>query len=282
MTDIIDGKGLAARIRRELTQECADITARRGRPPGLAVVLCGDDPGSATYVRNKAKAATEVGILSEVIRRPATHSQAELLADVDQVNARPDIDAFLVQLPLPAGMDANAVIERIAPEKDGDGIHPLNLGRLMMGVPGPRPCTPQGILALLDYACTELKGARAVVIGRSLIVGKPVALLLQERHATVTMCHSRTTNLADEVARADVVVVAAGKPRLVRGEWIKPGATVIDVGTNRVNDKWVGDVDFDGAIGRAQAITPVPGGVGPMTIAMLLANTVRAASLRHR
>jgi methylenetetrahydrofolate dehydrogenase (NADP+)/methenyltetrahydrofolate cyclohydrolase len=282
MTEIIDGKALAARIRNQLKQDCETLRSQRGSPAGLGVILVGDDPGSATYVRNKEKAANEVGILSQVIRRPATMRQDELLMLVDELNARPDIDAFLVQLPLPKGLEANPVIERIQPEKDGDGIHPINLGHLVMGVQGPRPCTPMGIMALLDEAKTELKGARAVVIGRSLIVGKPVALMLQERHATVTLCHSRTTNLAEEVRRADVLVVATGQPAFVRGDWLKPGVTVIDVGTNRVNDKWVGDVDFAGAQGRARAITPVPGGVGPMTIAMLLRNTIQAALRRKQ
>jgi len=281
MVTLIDGKAVAAAVRDEVRVEAAAFRAAHGRGPGLATVLVGDDPASATYVRNKRKACADCGIESIGHELPANMSQAALLAVVAELNARRDVDGILVQLPLPSGLDAGAVVEAIDPAKDADGLHPANQGRLVAGLPGPRPCTPLGILRLLDSAGTDLKGARAVVVGRSNLVGKPVALLLLERHATVTICHSRTRDLAGEVGRADVLVAAIGQPRFVQGAWIKPGATVIDVGTNRLADgKLVGDVDFAAACERAAAITPVPGGVGPMTIAMLLKNTVAAARLR--
>ncbi len=281
MATLIDGKAVAAAVRDEVRVEAAAFRAAHGRGPGLATVLVGDDPASATYVRNKRKACADCGIESIGHELPANTSQAALLAVVAALNARLDVDGILVQLPLPAGLDAGAVVEAIDPARDADGLHPANQGRLVAGLPGPRPCTPLGILRLLDSTGTDLKGARAVVVGRSNLVGKPVALLLLERHATVTICHSRTRDLAGEVARADVLVAAIGQPRFVQGAWIKPGATVIDVGTNRLADgKLVGDVDFAAACERAAAITPVPGGVGPMTIAMLLKNTVAAARLR--
>ncbi len=281
MATLIDGKAVAAAVRDEVRVEAAAFRAAHGRGPGLATVLVGDDPASATYVRNKRKACADCGIESIGHELPANTSQAALLAVVAALNARRDVDGILVQLPLPGGLDAGAVVEAIDPAKDADGLHPANQGRLVAGLPGPRPCTPLGILRLLDSTGTDLKGARAVVVGRSNLVGKPVALLLLERHATVTICHSRTRDLAGEVGRADVLVAAIGQPRFVQGAWIKAGATVIDVGTNRLADgKLVGDVDFAAACDRAAAITPVPGGVGPMTIAMLLKNTVAAARLR--
>jgi methylenetetrahydrofolate dehydrogenase (NADP+)/methenyltetrahydrofolate cyclohydrolase len=208
---------------------------------------------------------------------PATTSREELLGLVAELNGRADVHGILVQLPLPKHLDSNAVIELLAPAKDVDGLHPISQGHLLAGVPGLRPCTPLGVMRLLDEAGVDLKGRRAVVVGRSLLVGKPVALLLLERHATVTICHTRTRDLADEVARAEILVVAAGVPGAIAGEWVRPGATVIDVGVHRTERGLVGDVDFAGARQRASAITPVPGGVGPMTIAMLLANTVQAA-----
>jgi methylenetetrahydrofolate dehydrogenase (NADP+) / methenyltetrahydrofolate cyclohydrolase len=245
--------------------------------PGLATVLVGDDAASAVYVRMKHKACEAAGLLSVGIEMPGTTTQAELLAQVDELNARDDIHGILVQLPLPDGLDENEVIERLKPEKDVDGLHPISQGKLLAGTPGPRPCTPAGVIRLLDEVGVDPKGKRAVVVGRSLLVGKPIALLLLERHATVTMCHSRTADLAREVGEADILVAAIGKPRAIPGEWIKPGATVIDVGVNRTDDGLVGDVDYESAVKRAAHITPVPGGVGPMTIAMLLSNTVDAA-----
>jgi methylenetetrahydrofolate dehydrogenase (NADP+) / methenyltetrahydrofolate cyclohydrolase len=282
MGQIIDGKAVAAAVREEVRGEAAAFRAAYGRAPGLATVLVGDDPASATYVRSKHKACGECGIESIGHVLPANTSQAALLALVAELNARPDVDGILVQLPLPKGLDANAVVDAIDPAKDVDGLHPISQGRLVSGVPGMRPCTPLGVLRLLDSAGVELKGARAVVVGRSNLVGKPVAFLLLERHATVTICHSRTRDLAGEIGAADIVVAAMGQPLFIKGEWIKTGATVIDVGTNRTAEgKLVGDVEFAAAQARAAAITPVPGGVGPMTIAMLLKNTVTAAHARE-
>ncbi len=277
----IDGKAVADEVRSEVRSEVPEFRRRFGVAPGLATVLVGDDPASATYVRNKRKACAECGIESLHHELDASTSQDELLALVKQLNARPDAHGILVQLPLPAGLDSQAILEGLDPAKDVDGLHPLNQARLMAGTEGLRPCTPLGVMRLLDSKKVELKGARAVVVGRSLLVGKPLALLLLERHATVTLCHSRTRSLAEEIGRADIVVAAIGKARLVEGSWIRPGATVIDVGINRGADgKLVGHVDFDAARERASWITPVPGGVGPMTIAMLLANTLRAAELQ--
>ncbi|MBC7792281.1 MAG: bifunctional methylenetetrahydrofolate dehydrogenase/methenyltetrahydrofolate cyclohydrolase FolD [Clostridia bacterium] len=275
---ILDGKALALRVREGLRADVAMVVGKRGRPPGLAVVLVGDDPASAVYVRNKEAAAGSIEMFSEVIRRPASLTQAELIAIVEALNARADIDGYLVQLPLPKGLDVVATTNAIDPDKDADGLHPVNLGRVMTGEPGPRPCTAAGVLALIDEAGLDLQGKHAVVIGRSTIVGKPTALMCLERNATVTLCHSKTPDLAAEVRRADLVVAAVGKPGLVRADWLKPGAVVIDVGTTRADDgKLRGDVDYAGASAVASAITPVPGGVGPMTIAMLLRNAVRAA-----
>jgi methylenetetrahydrofolate dehydrogenase (NADP+)/methenyltetrahydrofolate cyclohydrolase len=275
---IIDGEAIAKAIRAELAERVTELTPRLGRPPGLAVVLVGDDPASAVYVRNKERAAAQVGLASRVIRMPATSSTSDVLAAVDALNDDPAVDGFLVQLPLPDGVDEAAVTQRIAATKDADGLHPNNLGRLLAGLPGPRPCTPSGVLALLDAAGVELEGIRAVVVGRSTIVGKPVAAMLLERNATVTICHSRTRDLEAVVREADVLVAAVGRPALIRGEWIAEGAAVIDVGMNRVDGKLCGDVEFEAAAARAGAITPVPGGVGPMTVAMLIRNTVEAAA----
>jgi methylenetetrahydrofolate dehydrogenase (NADP+)/methenyltetrahydrofolate cyclohydrolase len=276
MAQILDGKALARDIRVQLKQEIDAARSRLGRAPGLAVILVGDDPASATYVGNKEKAAAEIGMHGEVIRMPATATQESVIAAVRQLNADPAIDGFIVQLPLPSHIDEAAVLGVIDPDKDADGLHPTNLGRLLAGIPAPRPCTPAGVMRLLELAKTPLKGARAVVVGRSEIVGKPMALMLLEQHATVTICHSRTADLAGEIARGDVVVAAVGKAALVKGAWIKEGAVVIDVGTNRVDGKLVGDVEFAEAEKRARAITPVPGGVGPMTIAGLMGNSVAA------
>jgi methylenetetrahydrofolate dehydrogenase (NADP+)/methenyltetrahydrofolate cyclohydrolase len=271
----IDGKAVAGRVREEIRARVTEISDRVR--PGLATVLVGDDPASAIYVRNKGKACAKAGIKSIQVELPASTGQPELLATVDELNSRDDVHGILVQLPLPDGLDEKEVIERISPAKDVDGLHPTSQGRLLAGVPGPRPCTPLGIMRLIDEAGVDPKGKRAVVVGRSLLVGKPVGLLLLERHATVTYCHSRTSDLAAEVGRADILVAAIGKPRVIQGAWIKPGSTVIDVGVNRTDEGLVGDVDYETAVERAAHITPVPGGVGPMTIAMLLFNTVEAA-----
>jgi len=281
MAQIIDGKAVGAAVRDEVRGEVEAFRARCGRAPGLATVLVGDDPASATYVRSKRKACAECGIESIAHELPAATTTHELLALVEQLNARNDADGILVQLPLPQHVDAAAVLDAVDPAKDVDGLHPLNQARLIGGQAGLRPCTPLGVLRLIDTTGVELKGARAVVLGRSSLVGKPAAFLLLERHATVTICHSRTRDLAGEVRQADVLVAAIGKAQLVRGDWIKPGSVVIDVGTNRnAAGKLVGDVEFEAARERAAFITPVPGGVGPMTIAMLLKNTVAAAEAR--
>jgi methylenetetrahydrofolate dehydrogenase (NADP+)/methenyltetrahydrofolate cyclohydrolase len=275
--ETIDGKAVAAVVRGEVRARVARL-AERGTTPGLATVLVGDDAASQIYVGSKQKACAEVGIRSFGHKLPATTTQHELLALVRALCANPEVHGILVQLPLPKGLDTQAAIEAIDPVKDVDGLTPTSQGRLVGGMPGLRSCTPMGVMRLLDEVGTELRGARAVVVGRSVLVGKPMALLLLERHATVTMCHSRTRDLGEEIGRADVVIAAAGQAGLVRGEWIRPGAVVIDVGTNRGADgKLCGDVEFAVARERARAITPVPGGVGPMTVAMLLVNTVTAA-----
>jgi methylenetetrahydrofolate dehydrogenase (NADP+)/methenyltetrahydrofolate cyclohydrolase len=273
---VLDGKAIAARVREEVRTRVAAIV-RAGTVPGLATVLVGDDPASAVYVRNKEKACRDLGMASFGYALPATTTREELLGLVDELNRRADVHGILVQLPLPKHLDPGEVVARIDPAKDVDGLSPVSQGRLLAGAPGLRPCTPLGVMRLLDEAGVEPKGRRAVVVGRSLLVGKPVALLLLERHATVTVCHTRTRDLAGEVARAEILVVAAGVPGAIPGEWIRQGAAVIDVGIHRTERGLVGDVDFAGAKTRASVITPVPGGVGPMTIAMLLANTVQAA-----
>jgi methylenetetrahydrofolate dehydrogenase (NADP+) / methenyltetrahydrofolate cyclohydrolase len=272
---ILDGKQLALTIRARLREQISAKVAVGVRPPGLAVILVGDDPASQIYVRNKERAAEKMGMLSKVIRLGAHASQQEVLDAVEAVNQDPQIDGFLVQLPLPGSIEDEAVTQAICPDKDADGLHPENLGRLMAGLHAPRACTPSGVMALLDEAKIPIEGRHAVVIGRSTIVGKPQALLLLERNATVTLCHSRTQNLAGHVLQADIVVAAVGKPCFVSGDWIKPGAAVIDVGINRNTQGLVGDVDYESAAQKARWITPVPGGVGPMTIAMLAQNTVQ-------
>lgn len=278
--DLIDGKAFAAALRARVADQVAGFAAAAGRAPGLAVVLVGDDPASAVYVRNKARACAAAGIAGIEHRLPADTAQAVLLALIDRLNADAGVDGILVQLPLPQGLDAQAVIAAIDPAKDVDGFHPLNAGRLALGLPGFVPCTPLGCLMLLKDRLGDLAGLEAVVIGRSTIVGKPMAQLLLAENATVTLAHSRSRNLDAIVHRADIVVAAAGRAGLVRGEWIKPGATVIDVGINRTAAGLAGDVDFAGAASVAAAITPVPGGVGPMTIACLLRNTLIAAGAR--
>ena len=273
----IDGKAVAAAVRGEVRERAAQLAAR-GIEPGLATVLVGDDRASQIYVGSKERACGEVGIRSFGHRLPAAIPQAELLDLVVRLGRDDRVHGILVQLPLPTPLEAQPIIEAIPPAKDVDGLHPVSQGRLLAGQPGMRPCTPLGVMRLLDETGVQLRGARAVVVGRSLLVGKPVALLLLERHATVTMCHSRTADLGGEVGRADVLVAATGQAGLVRGEWVRPGAVVIDVGINRGADgKLTGDVEFAPAAERASYITPVPGGVGPMTVAMLLANTVTAA-----
>jgi methylenetetrahydrofolate dehydrogenase (NADP+)/methenyltetrahydrofolate cyclohydrolase len=278
MATIIDGKAVAKEVQNQIKQEVDGLERRWGLAPGLAVVLVGDDPGSHIYVRNKEKACKEVGIKSFEHLLPATISEKELLALVHQLNKDKRVHGILVQLPLPPHIHAEKILEAITPHKDVDGFHPVNLGMLALGGDGFRPCTPMGIMRLLEAAHCDPKGKHAVVVGRSNIVGKPVALMLLEKHATVTICHSRTLSLRDEVGRAEILVVAIGKAGLVRGDWVKPGAVVIDVGVNRLpNGKLGGDVEFETAKDRASAITPVPGGVGPMTICMLLFNTLKAA-----
>jgi methylenetetrahydrofolate dehydrogenase (NADP+)/methenyltetrahydrofolate cyclohydrolase len=278
---IIDGKAIAAKVRAEVAAGATGLRAR-GIAPTLAVVLIGDDPASAVYVRSKTKAAREANVDVRDHKLAATTTQAELMALVKTLNDDPIVDGILVQMPLPKGLDADAVIRAIDPAKDVDGLHPQSLGNLAGGKPTFVSCTPKGCMRLLREVNAQVEGARAVVIGRSLLVGKPVALLLQNANATVTVCHSRTRDLADEVRRADIVVAAIGKPELVKGDWIKEGAIVLDVGINRTPEgKLVGDVAFTAAAQRARAITPVPGGVGPMTIACLLENTVEAARRRR-
>lgn len=273
----IDGKALALRLEDELSSRASACSAA-GVEPRLAVVLVGEDPASQVYVRNKGRAAKRVGIETRDHRLPADTNRETLLALVASLNEDPGVHGILVQLPLPEHLDADEVLLSIDPAKDVDGFHPYNLGRLLMGDPTFVACTPQGCMRLLAEAGVELSGARALVLGRSTIVGKPMAQLLTQANATVTVAHSRTRDLPEEVGRADVVIAAVGREKVVKGEWLKPGAVVIDVGINRGEDgKLYGDVDYEGAQGIAAAITPVPGGVGPMTIACLLANVVVAA-----
>ncbi len=279
---IIDGKAFAAELRGRVAAAVAELKSGRGLTPGLAVVLVGENPASRVYVRNKAKQTVETGMQSFEHRLPAETGQDELLALVDRLNRDPAVNGILVQLPLPAQIDSEAVLSAIDPAKDVDGFHVVNAGRLMTGVGAPLvACTPLGCSLLLKDTLGELKGLNAVVVGRSNIVGKPLALLLLAEHCTVTIAHSRTRDLAGLCRTADILIGAVGRPEMIRGDWIKPGATVIDVGINRVESaggksRLIGDVAFDEAVRVAGAITPVPGGVGPMTIACLLANTVTA------
>lgn len=279
----IDGKGLAAQIRAELAIEVEALVAKVGVAPHLAVVLASDDPASAIYVRNKGRAAEQCGIRSTQHTVPASTSPAELLALVQRLNDDDDIDGILVQLPLPDQHDADAVIRAIDPSKDVDGLHPLTAGMLARGDEGGLlPCTPKGCIKLLEASGCSIEGKRAIVLGRSKLVGRPVAEMLLNRHATVTICHSRTKDLADRVRESEIVIAAIGRAEMVKGSWVRPGATVIDVGINRNADgKLVGDVAYHAAVERARAITPVPGGVGPMTIACLMENTYLAASRRR-
>ena len=274
---IIDGKQVAAKVRAEVADLVREMT-RQGLVPGLTVVRVGDDPASAVYVRGKRKACEEVGMRSVEHHLPATVGEVELLDLIARLNGDPETHGILVQLPLPKQIDESKVLDAISPAKDADGFHPVNVGALWLGKPAPRPCTPAGVMRLLDEAGVDPKGKRALVIGRSHIVGKPMAAMLLDRHATVTLAHSRTEDLAGEVGRADILVAAIGKAEMVKGAWVKPGSVVIDVGMNRKADgKLCGDVEFVEAQKRAGAITPVPGGVGPMTIAMLLVNTLELA-----
>jgi methylenetetrahydrofolate dehydrogenase (NADP+)/methenyltetrahydrofolate cyclohydrolase len=278
MAVIIDGKAVAKEVQKQVKEEVDGLERRWGIVPGLAVVLVGDDAASHIYVRNKEKACKEAGIKSFEHLPPATVSEKELLALVHQLNKNKSVHGILVQLPLPPHIHAEKILQAVSPYKDVDGFHPVNQGMLVLGADGFRPCTPMGIIRLLESINCDPKGKIAVVVGRSNIVGKPVALMLLGKHATVTICHSRTASLRDEVGRADILVAAIGKAGLIRGDWIKPGAVVIDVGVNRLaNGKLAGDVEFETAKERAAAITPVPGGVGPMTICMLLYNTLKAA-----
>jgi methylenetetrahydrofolate dehydrogenase (NADP+) / methenyltetrahydrofolate cyclohydrolase len=280
---IIDGKAIAARVRAEVAGGVKQLVARAGIAPGLAAVRVGEDPASVIYVRNKIKACKEAGLESFEHILPESTSQEDLLALVSRLNSDRRVHGILVQLPLPKHINADRVVDLVALEKDVDGFGPRNVAALTMGRPALRPCTPAGCIRLLDEAEAKLEGARALVVGRSLIVGKPMALLLLERNATVTIAHSRTRDLAAEVGQADVLVAAIGRAELIKGAWIKPGATVIDVGMNRLPDgKLKGDVEFAAAAERARAITPVPGGVGPMTIAYLLKNTLEAARAQRR
>jgi methylenetetrahydrofolate dehydrogenase (NADP+)/methenyltetrahydrofolate cyclohydrolase len=279
---ILDGKTIAADIRQQVKQVVTQMAASSSRPPGLAVVLVGENPASQVYVRNKQRSCEEVGFFSELHRLPADITQADLLKLIDDLNAREAIDGILVQLPLPAQIDEETVIERILPTKDVDGFHPYNVGRLVLRMPILRPCTPKGIMTMLEKTGQKLEGMDAVIIGQSNIVGRPMALELLAARCTITVCHSRTRDLVEKIRGADVVVAAMGRPRFVQGDWIKPGALVIDVGINRLEDgSLCGDVDFDGAYQRAAWITPVPGGVGPMTVATLLENTLQARQLHE-
>jgi methylenetetrahydrofolate dehydrogenase (NADP+)/methenyltetrahydrofolate cyclohydrolase len=295
MSLILDGTVVRAQILAGLKPRVEALK----RPPGLAVVLVGHDPASENYVRNKIKACAELGIFSDKITPPESITTADLLGLVEDLNRRPDIDAILVQMPLPKHVDSRKVLEAIAPDKDADGFHPINVGHLVAGRPAPRACTPAGIIELLKHYHIPMEGRRAVVVGRSDIVGKPMAMMLLAENATVTICHSRTPDLAEECRRADLLIAAIGKPALITGEFIAPGATVIDVGTNRITSRteaervgkaeefdrkgsvWVGDVQPDDVKRIAAAYSPVPGGVGPLTIAMLMANTVALAE-RHQ
>ena len=277
MAKVIDGKAIAAKIRGEITAEVAKLAAQ-GVKPGLAVVLVGEDPASKVYVSMKEKACNDVGIFSDEYKLSAETTETDLLLLIDKLNNDPKIHGILVQLPLPKHINTEKVLEAISPEKDADGFHPYNVGRLVIGKPLFQPCTPYGVMVMLKEAGVELSGKEVVVVGRSNIVGKPVAFMCLQQNATVTLCHSRTRDLAAKVGMADVVIAAVGQPEMIKGAWIKEGAVVIDVGVNRVGEKkLVGDVEYAAAAERASAITPVPGGVGPMTITMLLHNTLESA-----
>lgn len=283
MARILSGKEFAARIKEDAARGVAELKAE-GVLPRLAVIIVGSDPASEVYVRNKQRTCEELGIRSDHMALPAETTKEELLACIEELNVDPEVHGILVQLPLPAQIaeDEEEILSHIDPRKDVDGFHPVNVGHLVLGAPGPRPCTPAGCIRMLDYAGIPIEGAHAVIIGRSNIVGKPMAHLLLERNATVTICHSRTQNLAAIARTADILVAAVGRPRFVTADMVKEGATVIDVGINRIAPKkLVGDVDFDAAAAVAGAITPVPGGVGLLTVAMLMENVVQAAKAQN-
>jgi methylenetetrahydrofolate dehydrogenase (NADP+)/methenyltetrahydrofolate cyclohydrolase len=276
---IIDGKEVAARVRAGVAREVAELRERTGRVPGLATILVGDDPASEVYVRNKRKASAEAGITDHHQHLPADAAQEDVAAAIEDCNRDPEVSGILLQLPVPKGLNGKELTALISADKDVDGLTHVSAGRLMQGAPGLRPCTPLGVIELLDSYSVALEGAEAVVVGRSDLVGKPVAFLLLERNATVTMCHSRTRELPAVCARADVLIAAVGRAEMIGPDYVKPGATVIDVGINRTEAGLQGDVQFAPVADKAGLITPVPGGVGPMTIAMLLRNTVTAAKL---
>lgn len=278
---LIDGKAIATEVRAEVKASVAEFSAESGRRPVLATVLVGEDPASEVYVANKHRACEETGMESRHLSLPTDTTETELVQRVGQLGADDEVDGILVQLPVPAQIDPDVVISSIPYQKDVDGLNPYNAGLLASGSPGMVPCTPAGVIDLLVRTDTEIRGARAVVVGRSNLVGRPVASLLLDRDATVTICHSKTVDLAAECRQADILVAAVGIPQMIRADWVKPGATVIDVGINRTDDGLVGDVDFDAVSEVAGAITPVPGGVGPMTIARLMANTLKAAQSRE-
>ena len=279
MVGLLDGKALATQMQSELTEQVKALTPKVGRSPGLAVLRVGDDPASAAYVRGKEKACARVGIASFGQHLPANTSQAALLTMIHDLNSNDAVDGILLQLPLPKHLDSVALLRQIAPEKDADGLHPYNMGKLLRGEPGLQSCTPSGVMRLLDTYNIPIEGKQAVVIGRSILVGKPLALMLLERNATVTIAHSRTQDIELIARSADILVAAVGRPRIITAEMVKPDAIVIDVGINRITEstgktRLVGDVDFDAVSPVAKWITPVPGGIGPMTVTMLLHNTV--------
>ncbi|NEN95512.1 MAG: bifunctional methylenetetrahydrofolate dehydrogenase/methenyltetrahydrofolate cyclohydrolase FolD [Moorea sp. SIO3I7] len=286
MTNILDGKTIAKKIQTQLQEQTKKLMLKHGRPPGLAVLMVGDNPASAAYVRNKERACAKVGIASFGRHFPSNTSQAELEETINALNQDQRVDGILVQLPLPDHLDAVSLLHQIHPDKDVDGLHPVNLGRLLRGEPGLRSCTPAGIMHLLQEYQINLSGQQTVVVGRSILVGKPLALMLLEANATVTIAHSRTQDLGELTRRADILVAAVGRPQLITSDMVKPGAVVIDVGINRVSDqqeksRLVGDVHFDSVQETARYITPVPGGVGPMTVAMLLNNTILSYTKRY-
>ncbi len=278
MAVLVDGRKLSSTILEEVASKATELREKSSVVPTLAAVLVGEDGASVSYVRQKEKACERAGLRSVTVRLPESVTEGELLARIDGLNRDRSVHGIIVQLPLPRGMDVERVVSAVAPDKDVDGFHPLNLGLVMRGTPGLMPCTPAAVCVILDSLGIPLAGLRAVIVGRSLIVGRPLSCLLLQRDLTVTVCHTRTRDLADEVSRADVVVAAAGRAGLVRGEWIKPGAVVIDVGTNPTPSGLIGDVEFAAAAERAGYITPVPGGVGPLTVAMLLKNVVSAST----